>query len=186
MAALTEGRHAFRVMQRPGRQHNTAFLGAEITDLEFPRELEFRGVRTASFSARVALLTVWEAWTDARLQEVDPYRIGLVIGGTNLQQRELLHVYSTYGSQSEFISPVYGFNFMDTDLCGVCSHRFGIRGVAYTLGAASASGQLAVLAAAELVRSGQVDVCIAVGALMDLSYLEFQGLRSLGAMGSDR
>jgi malonyl-ACP decarboxylase len=45
---------------------------------------------------------------------------------------------------------------------------------------------VAVLQAIQAVKSGQVDVCIAVGGLMDISYWECQGLRSLGAMGSDR
>jgi malonyl-ACP decarboxylase len=54
------------------------------------------------------------------------------------------------------------------------------------VGGASASGQLAIMQAALAVMSKQVDVCVALGALSDLSYWECQGLRSLGAMGSDR
>src|SRR5262249_38255666 len=72
------------------------------------------------------------------------------------------------------------------DLCGLCTEQFAIQGFAYTLGSASASGQVALLQAMQSVRSGQVDVCIALGALQDLSYLECQALRSLGAMGSNR
>jgi malonyl-ACP decarboxylase len=68
----------------------------------------------------------------------------------------------------------------------VCTQQFGIRGLAYTVGGACASGQLAVLQAMQAVSSGQVDACIAVGALTDLSYWECQALRSIGAMGSDR
>lgn len=45
---------------------------------------------------------------------------------------------------------------------------------------------MAVLQALEAVQSGRVDVCIAMGALMDISYWECQGFRSIGAMGSDR
>jgi malonyl-ACP decarboxylase len=75
---------------------------------------------------------------------------------------------------------------MDSDLCGLCTEAFGIRGLAYTVGGASASGQLAVLEAIHAVESGRMDVCIAMGALMDISYWECQGLRSLGAMGSNR
>jgi malonyl-ACP decarboxylase len=40
--------------------------------------------------------------------------------------------------------------------------------------------------AADAVRSGRVQVCVALGAIQDLSYFECQALRSLGAMGSDR
>jgi malonyl-ACP decarboxylase len=38
----------------------------------------------------------------------------------------------------------------------------------------------------DAVRSGRVEACIALGALQDLSYFECQGLRAMGAMGSDR
>jgi malonyl-ACP decarboxylase len=43
-----------------------------------------------------------------------------------------------------------------------------------------------VIQAAEAVASGQADVCLAIGALMDLSHWECRALRSMGAMGSDR
>ncbi len=68
-----------------------------------------------------------------------------------------------------------------------CAARYSASGgFALHMGrCASASGQLAAIQAVQAVASGQVDVCIAVGALMDLSHWECQGLRSLGAMGSD-
>lgn len=53
-------------------------------------------------------------------------------------------------------------------------------------GGASASGQLAVIHAIQQVLSGEVDTCIALGALMDLSYMECEALRALGAMGTDK
>jgi malonyl-ACP decarboxylase len=55
-----------------------------------------------------------------------------------------------------------------------------------TAGGASASGQVAVIEAIEAVASGRVDACIAMGALMDISYWECQAMTSLGAMGSAR
>jgi len=185
-AALMEGRHAFSVMARPGRQRQTSFLGAEIASLQLPASIPSRAVRTASFSAQAALATLSEAWHDARLDAIDPARIGLFVGGTNLQQRELVQTHEAYGERLDFLRPSYGMAFLDTDVCGLCSEVFGIRGFAYTVGGASASGHVAVLQALQAVQSGAVDVCIAVGALMDLSYFECQGLRALGAMGSDR
>ncbi|MDO5094379.1 MAG: beta-ketoacyl synthase N-terminal-like domain-containing protein [Propionibacteriaceae bacterium] len=80
--------------------------------------------------------------------------------------------------------PTYGLLFMDTDLCGICTEQFPIRGFAHTLGGASASGLLAVLHAVRLVQSGQADVCIVVGALMDLSYWECLALQAMGAMAA--
>ncbi len=199
LPALLEGRHRFDAMRRPGRQlpalsrdempeagQAFGFIGAEIPALPIPESIPRSLLRTASFSGQVALATLHEACEDARLDKVAPERIGLVVGGSNVQQRELIQVHDAYRGREQFLRPTYGMSFMDSDLCGLCTEAFGIRGFAYTVGGASASGQVAVLEAIHAVESGRVEVCIAMGALMDISYWECQGLRSLGAMGSDR
>ncbi len=185
-SALLNGNHAFGVLQRPGRQREGSFLGAEIPSLSYPESFSQRVLRTASFSAQVAMITLHEAWNEATLDGIDPHRIGLVIGGSNLQQRELIRTYEMYADRPEFVRPSYGVSFSDSDLCGLCTSQFGIQGLAYTVGGASASGQVAIILAIQAIRTGQVDICIAMGALMDLSYWECQALRSLGAMGTDR
>ena len=191
--ALLAGEHRFSVMRRAGRQKPSAaddaaapFIGAEIADLRMPEAIAALKLRNASWSAQVALATLHEAWEDAGLDDVDPRRIGLIVGGSNIQQRELALSQAKYQDRVEFLRPTHAMTFMDTDLCGICSEVFGIRGLAITVGGASASGQLAAIQAVEAVRSGQVDVCIALGALMDISFFECQAFRSLGAMGSDR
>ncbi|MCW8876731.1 MAG: beta-ketoacyl synthase N-terminal-like domain-containing protein [Kangiellaceae bacterium] len=198
-AGLLDGGQKFGVMQRPGRQkpdslerknddedQSNLFLGAEISDFKIPEEIPRNILRTASYSAQVALATLDEAWREAKLTEFDPRRIGLIVGGSNFQQRELIQTYESFREKIHFVRPTYAMNFMDSDLCGICTDVFGIQGFAFTQGGASASGQLAILQAIQAVQSGQVDVCIAMGALMDISYWECQGFRSLGAMGSNR
>lgn len=198
-AALLDGRHRFGEMQRPGRQRpdkhdairanakpGDLFIGAELDAIVLPDTIVSSLLRTASLSGKAALAALDEAWRDARLADVDPVRIGLVIGGSNFQQRELALIHDAYRSRVSFVRPSYALSFMDSDVCGLCTEAFGIRGFACTVGGASASGQVAVLEAIEAVRGGRVDVCIAIGALMDLSYWECQAFRSLGAMGTDR
>ncbi len=186
VSALLEGKSAFHVMKRPGRQRESAYIGAEIGEIVFSPTIARQTLSAASLSARAALAVLQEAWSEARLFEVDPSRIGLIIGGSNIQQRELAETHEAYRDRSAFLRPTYGLSFMDSDLCGFCTAQFGIRGLAYTVGGASASGQLAVIQATQAVLTNQLDVCIALGALMDLSHWECRGLRALGAMGSDR
>ncbi|MBZ5522043.1 MAG: polyketide beta-ketoacyl:ACP synthase [Acidobacteriia bacterium] len=185
-SAMLDGKTAFSVMQRPGRQRDSAYIGAEIGDMAFPAGISRHTLRAASLSAQAALIVLHEAWSEARLADVDPRRIGLIVGGSNVQQREMEQIHESYRDRSVFLRPTYGLSFMDSDLCGFCTAQFGIRGLAYTVGGASASGQLAIIQAAQAVRMNQVDVCIALGALMDVSHWECRGLRALGAMGSDR
>ncbi len=184
--ALLDGKSAFGVMQRPGRQSDSAYLGAEIGELDCPPDFARQTWRAATLSARAALVVLREAWSEARLDEVDPSRIGLIVGGSNVQQRELEQVHQAHGGSAAFVRPTYALSFLDSDLCGFCTSQFPIRGLAYTVGGASASGQVAVIQAAQAVLTDQVDVCIAVGALMDLSHWECRGFRAIGAMGSDR
>ena len=185
--ALLAGESAFGVMQRAGRQKgSSAFLGAEIASLDESEFVSRTVPRSASWSSRVTIAVVSEAWRDAQLWDLDPQRIGLIIGGSNLQQREIVATHDAFASRFEYLRPVYAQMFMDTDVCSICTEQFGIRGLACTVGGASASGHLAIVQAIQAVNSRQVDVCIAVGALMDISYWECQGFRALGAMGSDR
>jgi malonyl-ACP decarboxylase len=184
--ALLAGTSAFGFLQRPGRAGTVPCIGAEIPDITPPPGASPQTLRRASLSAQAALAVLDEAWKDAGLAAVAPRRIGIVVGGSNFQQRELLLLQEAYRERPAMLRPTYAMSFMDTDLCGFCSAHFGIQGMAFTAGGASASGQLAIILAAQAVASGQVDACIALGALMDLSHWECQALRSLGAMGSDR
>jgi len=184
--ALMVGRHAFRIMQRPGRQRDSAYIGAEIEALAFPEGIGKRLQRSASFTAQTALVTLLEAWAEAGLATCDPRRIGLVVGGSNVTQREQLLTYAKYADKPTFISPTYGLTFMDSDICGLCTEQVGIQGAAHTAGGASASGQLALIQAAQAVQSGQLDACIALGVVMDVSYLELGAFQALGALGSER
>jgi malonyl-ACP decarboxylase len=184
--AMLDGETAFGVMQRPGRQRDSAYVGAEIPEIAFCPPIATQRLHAVSLSAQAALAVLQEAWSEARLSSVDPRRVGLIVGGSNIQQRELTRVHEAYRDCPAFLRPTYALSFMDSDLCGVCTAHFGIRGLAYTVGGASASGQLAIMQAAQAVLTKQVDVCIALGALMDLSHWECRGLRAVGAMGSDR
>src|ERR1700754_3851736 len=83
-SALLAGKSAFDVMRRPGRQRQSAYLGAEIGAVVFPKQLEKRVLRASSLSAQLALVVLSEAWDEARLYDVDPHRIGLIIGGSNM------------------------------------------------------------------------------------------------------
>ncbi|WP_113672098.1 beta-ketoacyl synthase N-terminal-like domain-containing protein [Vallitalea guaymasensis] len=185
-SVLLNGKNNFGVMERPGRQKDSSYIGAEIPPLVYPEQISKKTLRTASFSGKAAMVTIDEAWNEAKLNLVDSERIGLIIGGSNFQQRELMTKYEKYSSNTYFIPPTYALSYMDSDVCGFCTQQYGINGLAYSVGGASASGQVAILQAIQAVQSGQVDVCIALGALMDLSYLECQAFRSLGAMGTER
>lgn len=188
--ALLAGQTAFGYLQRPGRESVEPFLGAEILHLESDALLAShqRLLRSASLSTQMALLAALEAWQDAQLVDsgIDRTRIGLVVGGSNLQLRPQAQTHQQYQARPQFVNPTYGVALWDTDLVGVLAQALQIHGEGFSVGGASASGALALIQAARLLQSGVVDLCLAVGALFDLSGCEAQGFRNLGAMGSTR
>lgn len=190
---LLKGEHRFGLLKRYGRvlpcsdkEPCPRFIGAEI-DFDFsPEQSDEKYFRTASLTAKIAITTIKEAWDDANLSRINPERIGLIIGGSNFQQRELVNTYGRYTKEPHYIKPNYALSFMDTDVCGTCTEIFNVRGPSFTVGGASASGLLAIIQSIQAVQSGSVDACIALGSLMDLSYWECLAFRSAGAMGSDK
>lgn len=183
LAGMWSPRDVFAELHRPGRQsegREQPFRGAELA--EPPALLAPRVARVSSLGERVAVAVVDEAWQEAGLDQVAPERIGLVVGGSNLNAREQMLNLQSYAGRMSYLLPSHGYTCFDTDLCGLCSAHFPIRGFAYTVGGASASGLLAVLQAAEAVRSGRVEACIALGALQDISCFELQALSALGVL----
>lgn len=185
--ALLNARSAFGFLRRDGRHFDdTRFLGAEINAISYPEAFAKSSLRGVSLSAKIALATLNEAWHDARLDDVEPARIGLLVAGSNLQQRELHLTRERYRDSPHFLTPSYAMAFMDTDIVGLCSQHFPVQGFSASLGGASASGQMAIVQGMQNINSGLVDACIVVAPVMDISYWECQGFRSIGAMGSNR
>jgi malonyl-ACP decarboxylase len=158
-----------------------------VTLLGLPNELSRAVVRAGHRAGRAlqaSLLAVAEAWHHAQLTTglIPSDRISLVIGGSNLSQIEHAAL-----SRGEAIpKPSWAVQFLDTDHVGVLSTAFGIRGEGFTVGAASASGNVALVQAHRLIASGGADVCVVVGALMGLSAAEFGALQAAGAMAVPR
>lgn len=115
-------------MKRPGRQKGSSLIGAELSELTPPDALSKRLYRRAALSGKTALIALYEAWHDAQLDGADHSRTGLIIGGSNMTQRELLQTFEKNGETPQFVNPTYGLSFMDSDLSGLCTEQFGIKG----------------------------------------------------------
>lgn len=188
--ALFSGKTQFDYLKRPGREGAKPFIGAEIPEVDVRSLLpEYSSIlRTASWSGQIATLAVSEAWQNAKLvnSNVNPERIGLVVGGSNVQQRHQQEIWQRYQSRPQFLRPTYGLTVWDTDIMGLLSQCFHVQGEGYSVGGASASGAVAIIHAARQIVTGATDISIALGSLFDISGYECHGLTNLGAMGSER
>lgn len=198
--ALLQGKSNFR--------HSTRFpeisfpvISAELPFFSFdnipslfsdlPQELlqaaSHAGRRT-SHVVQSCLIAALEAWQQARLHKslLDKRRLGIVVAGNNTTQRYYYDTYQSLEKKFNYLSPTYALHFMDTDLVGILSEVFGIHDEGFTVGGASASGNMGIIHAHRLIQQGFVDICMVVGALADLSPMEVQGFWSIGAMGSQK
>lgn len=153
-----------------------------------PQELFLRAkkiLRNTSLSCRITTSAAIEAFNMSKLSLYDSHRAGVVLGGNNVNQGFVYKSHNDYLKVPEFLNPLYALCFMDTDLIGRLTEVLGFKGWSQTVGAASASGNVAIAQGLELIRSGRLDVCLVAGAMADLSELEITGFSRLGALYSD-
>ncbi len=141
--------------------------------------------RRAPYGVKLAVYSVLCAWQQAGLSDadLDTSRIGLIIAGQNLSSRDSYDHYQRYQSDPEYLPAIYGLHFLDTYLVGMLSEILQIQGPGFTIGGASATGNVGMIQGSQLVRSGVVDVCVVVGAMADVSPLEIQAWKNMGAVG---
>jgi malonyl-ACP decarboxylase len=149
-----------------------------------------RGALSAGLRAplpvQASLCAALEAWESSRLHDrpVPPHQVGLVVAGSNLNGQLTERARSRYGDQPLYLPGRFALHQLDTDHVGTLSQVLGIAGEGFTVGAASASGNVGIISASRLVQAGAVRACLVVGALTDLSSLERQALANVGALAS--
>jgi len=180
---LLTSRANFAVMSRPGRQCESSFVGAQIDDsLAFADAPSERLRQT--LAARAAVTAASQAIAQACLDESDLAHTALYLGGGNLQQRELVLMHEKHRASPTYVSPVYGLNFQDTDVAAYCAQALGTRAGMMVLHAASASGLVALVEAAQAIAEGRFQRCLVIGGLQDISHWEAQALTNMGAMAA--
>lgn len=139
----------------------------------------------SSSSMQAATLSTQEAWKNSGLNsyKYDSRRVGIVVAGNNINQKYLSDTYERYREKTKYISASHVLQYQDTNYTGVLSELFGLNGESYTVGAASASGNVAIIKAFRMIKHGYLDVCIVLGPLTQLSRFELQSFINCGAYG---
>jgi malonyl-ACP decarboxylase len=171
-------------------------IGAEIRDWDWRQRIEAvegggpgfctrarKLLNRAPDSVRLSACAAAQAIGQSQLlgSALTSDRVGLIVAGSNLHQRYIHENGGKFCEEPEYISPTYALSFLDTSQVGCLSELFGIHGMGYTVGGASASGNVALYQAWEWIRAGVLDACVVVGASPDFSEVELQGFSILGA-----
>ena len=198
LGGLKEGRRGFEV--RGGGAEDAQAVAALLLDPTWGGAFEGLPPRLSACAARarkilrhaplasqIAGCVALEAYREARLEEVgDREAIGVVVAGNNIHQGYMLEGFRRYLERPEYVNPRHAFCFMDTHAVGALSEIFELRGAGFTVGAASASGNVALAQGWQMVRSGQAAICLCVGALADYTDFEWRALKNLGALSAGR
>lgn len=194
--ALQDGLSHFETIVFDNKSQALSFPVAPANDFDFKQLVDryslnenqakkLRQTRNLSRSAKFGVCATMEAWKESQLEEkVDKERVAIVSSGSNIQQQTLFDINKRYQEKIGLLNPNYAMNFWDTDLIGIISETLEIRGEGFSVGAASASGNSALIQGARLIQGGEYDAVIVVAPMMEMSVYEYQGFSSLGAMAS--
>lgn len=160
---------------------------AQVGDFEWPAH---KGLKNAPRSARLSAAATAEAIEQSGLGSSggDRERIGLLVAGSNLHQELVVDGVTQFIEEPAWLNPRYALTFLDTFQVGLLTEMFAIHGPSFTVGGASASGNVALIQAFHSIRSGLLGACVVVGASADITPVELQALATIGAAspGSSR
>jgi 3-oxoacyl-(acyl-carrier-protein) synthase len=121
---------------------------------------------------------------DAGLHDApaDNHRVAHVCGGHNTAFPYLLENLASFNEDPEYIEPLFGLLALDTDIVGLVSELVQAKGPSFLVGGACASGNLALISALDLLRSGRADVAIVTGAPSPLGSIILQSWAMMDAL----
>jgi 3-oxoacyl-(acyl-carrier-protein) synthase len=141
-------------------------------------------LRATPLPGRLAAATALQAFVDAGLSgsEVVPERFGHILGGHMLNTRYLHENVLMLHDEPDYIDPLFGVMFLDTDVMAVASEVLNLRGPSFPLGGACATSALAIIVGLDMIRSGRADAVMVTGGAADLDEVQLQGWALVGAI----
>jgi 3-oxoacyl-(acyl-carrier-protein) synthase len=164
-------------------------LSEYLTDVcsEYPEKLLKKAkklLRATPLSGVLTAAVAMQAWADAGIHrsDVPAERCAHVCAGHNLGHAYITENLKVFEEDPEYIEPLFGVHHLDTDVVGVTCELLDIKGPSFMVGGACASGNIALITALGLIRSGTADVVLVTGAPVAQDSLVLQGLAMIDAL----
>lgn len=143
-----------------------------------------KALRATPQSGQLTAAAALQAYVDACLTKgaIPPERCAHILAGHNLNSPYIYANNVTFQQEPEYIDPLYGIMYLDTDVLAVISQILNLRGPAFAVGGACASGNLALLSALDLLRAGRADAAVVTGGAGPLGPVTRQGWAMIGAL----
>jgi malonyl-ACP decarboxylase len=153
--------------------------GFDWKDYDWPASAR-KILRNNSESTRLSACVAAQALRESG-PLADSGRTGLIVAGNNLHQQYVARNVLALQQEPLKFNPRYALCYADTNQVGCLTDIFGIHGMSYTVGGASASSNVALLHAWNWLRTGVLDTCVVVGASTEFSLAEQHGFELIGA-----
>lgn len=181
-SALIEGRSGIRPLTEEWVPEMTVHFAGSLAE-EPP--LDRVEARKLDRSQQVALVAAREAWADAGSPEVDPLRMGAVIGSGIGGFLTLLNAYDTLKERGPSrISPHTVPMLMPSGPAAVVGLEFHAAAGVHAPVSACASGAEAIAVAARMLEDGRADVVLAGGTETPIHQLTMAGFAAMRALST--
>ncbi len=142
--------------------------------------------RTMTFSNKSGVITALNAYLDANLfaenAAVDPTRVSVVVGGHNISSKYIFDQIHQYDQEKEYIDPLYGIEALDPNIPGTISEVLGAKGPSFNVGAACASGNIAMRDGFRDIVTGECDIAVISGPMWDMNESDIHAMGFLSAL----
>jgi 3-oxoacyl-(acyl-carrier-protein) synthase len=196
--SLVAGRSGITHWKQPRDSRHYSRIGGDLSDFDFAAHLERQGarypadlvkrglslMRAAPLVPRLVAAAALQAFHDAGPPlDVPPERLGHVLAGHNLNAGYIVENSLTfYQDEPDYIEPLFGLHCLDTDVLSATSELLTLRGPCFTVGGACASGNVALVAAIDILRAGRADAMLVSGAPIELEPVALHGWALLDAI----
>ena len=140
--------------------------------------------KTATFSNKLSMLCALQAYTDANLfgNGDDPFRTSVLVAGHNFNSKYITKNIEQFKAEPLFIDPLMGVEGLDPNIAASISEILGLRGPTFTLGAACASGNIALRDGFRDILTGECDRSIVSGAAFDMTAADIHAMAFLDSV----
>ena len=194
--SLVSGRSGISRWKRPIDERCYARIGGDLSDFDlaahlgrqtYAPELAKRCLslmRASPLVPKLVAAAALQAYHDAGLPGFrDAGRIGHVMAGHNVNAGYIVeNVLTFHQTDPDYIEPLFGLLCLDTDVLAASSELLSLRGPSFTVGGACASGNMAILAALDLLRAGRAGAMLVSGAPIELEPVSLHGWTMIDAL----
>lgn len=162
--ALVGRRSAVRQVESLAAAGLPVTFAAPLPALRYEDWLEPKAAAMWGRASQAAVVAALEAWRDAGTPQVNPARAGVLLGtgyGGLFETEATLASWAARGWRG--LKPITVPQIMANAPASLIALRLGLRGLNFSVSTACSSGALALGLAAQQVRAGALDACLAGG-----------------------